>query len=114
MGLVHTPRVLATVAKSWLKRSSNPETRTRIGLVEPHKYHARAGLLDVDYLGHLNNAAYFYHAEYARWAMSTENGWIQAMMKSNSHFIVTAQSCRYRTEIRPVFRKFEVESVVVG
>lgn len=114
MGIVHTPRVIATVARSYLKQSKNPAVRTRIGLADPHEYQARAGLFDVDYLGHLNNAAYLYHAEYARWAMSTENGWISAMMKSNSHFIVSAQSCRYRAEIRPVFRKFKIESILAG
>jgi Thioesterase-like superfamily len=115
MGIVHTPRVIATIARSFLKQSKiHPDARTRIGLADAHKYEARAGLFDIDYLGHMNNAAYLYHAEYARWAMSMENGWIQAMMKNNSHFVVSAQSCRYRAEIRPVFRKFEVESILIG
>jgi acyl-CoA thioesterase FadM len=114
MGIVHTPRVIATVAKSWLTQSNSAKVRTRLGLADPHKYYARAGLFDVDYLGHLNNAAYLYHAEYARWAMSTENGWIQAMFNHKSHFVVASQSCRYRAEIRPVFRKFEVESIVLA
>jgi len=62
----------------------------------------------------LNNAAYLYHAEYARWAMCTENGWIHAMVKSHSHFIASSISCRYRAEIRPIFRKFEIETKLVS
>ena len=113
MGIIHTPRVLATIAKGMMKKSKT-ENRLGIGFVDPHKYYARAGLFDVDYLGHLNNAAYFNHAEYARWEMSATNGWLEAMMKNNAHYFLTSASCRYRAEIRPVFRKFEIQSIVAG
>jgi acyl-CoA thioesterase FadM len=96
-----------------LKQSSNPETRAKLGLVDPHKYRSRAGLIDYAF-GHLNNAAYLYHAEYARWSMMAENGWLNAMIKHRTLQVVVAQSCRYRAEIKPFFRQFEVESVVMG
>ncbi len=109
MGIVHTPRVLATLAKSMFQSSNK-----LIGITEPHKYYGRAGLFDVDYLGHLNNAAYLSHAEYARWSMSATNGWLEAGIKHNSHYVLTSASCRYRAEIRPVFRKFEIQTIVAG
>lgn len=113
MGIIHTPRVLATIAKGMMKKPNSP-IRSRIGVIEPHKYFARAGLFDVDYLGHLNNAAFLNHAEYARWEMSAVNGWLEAMMKNNAHYFLTSASCRYRAEIRPIFRKFEIQSIVAG
>jgi Thioesterase-like superfamily len=113
MGIVHTPRVLATIVKGFMKQSSNPNIRSRIGLTDPHLYRARAGLVDYAF-GHLNNAAFLYHAEYARWAMTAENGWLNAMIKNKAMMIVVAQSCRYRAEIKPFFRRFEVESTVLG
>lgn len=109
MGLVHTPRVLLTLAKS-MRQPSNK----LIGITEPHIYHGRAGLFDVDYLGHLNNAAYLNHAEYARWSMSAVNGWLQAGLQHGSQFVLTSASCRYRAEIRPIFRKFQIETIVTG
>lgn len=113
MGIIHTPRVIATIAKGMWKQSSNLETRTRIGLAEPHLYCARAGLVDYAF-GHLNNAAFFSHAEYARWAMTAENGWMNAMLKNRALLVVASQSCRYRAEIKPFYRKFDVETSLLG
>jgi hypothetical protein len=112
MGIVHTPRVLASIAKGMMRHSKSKEN-TRLGIVEPHKYYSRAGMLDYA-LGHLNNAAFFSHAEYARWEMAATNGWMQAMMQDKSIYFVTSQSCRYRAEIRPFFREFEVQSIIGG
>jgi hypothetical protein len=109
MGLVHTPRVLLTLAQA-MRQPSNK----LIGITEPHVYYGRAGLFDVDYLGHLNNAAYLNHSEYARWSMSAVNGWLQAGYQHGSHFVLTSASCRYRAEIRPVFRKFKIETMITG
>jgi acyl-CoA thioesterase FadM len=72
------------------------------------------GVFDVDYLGHMNNAAFLSHAEYARWEMTAANGLVQAMYKTNTHYMVSSVSCRYRAEVRPLFRKFEVQSMVGG
>jgi acyl-CoA thioesterase FadM len=113
MGLIHTPRVLWTIANGLFKKSSNPEIRARLGLADPHTYQSRAGFVDFAF-GHLNNAAYLSHAEYARCAMLAENGWLNAMIKNRAMLVVVSQSCRYRGEIKPFFRRFEVESTVIA
>ena len=113
MGIIHTPRVFLTVAKGLFKQSSNPEIRARLGLADPHTYRSRAGVVDYAF-GHLNNAAYLSHAEYARCAMMAENGWLNAMIKNRAMLVVVSQSCRYRVEIKPFLQQFEVESTVIG
>jgi acyl-CoA thioesterase FadM len=112
MGIVHTPRVIASVAKGLLRKS--PNKLVGLGPDNPHIYHARVGLFDVDYLGHLNNAAYLSHAEYARWEFVAENGLVQTMFKHNTHFLVAGLAIRYRREVRPLFRKFEVQTYFAG
>lgn len=109
MGLVHTPRVIWSAAKGWLRKSS---VGKEVGYTVPHKYYARAGLFDVDYMGHMNNAAFLSHAELARWEMTGSNGLIPAMMKHNTHFVVQSTTARYRAEVRPIFRKFQVDTTV--
>lgn len=113
MGLVHTPRVLFSLVKGLVKRRMYPEPNVGLGDV-PHIYSARAGLFDVDYLGHLNNAAYLNHAELARWEMTAYNGLLTAMMKNNVAFMVAGSVVRYRREIRPIFCRFQIETTVAG
>jgi acyl-CoA thioesterase FadM len=112
MTFIHTPRVIASLVRGLRQRSSSNIDGIVPG--KPHKYHARVGVFDVDYLGHMNNAAFLSHAEYARWEMTAANGLVQAMYKTNTHFMVSSASCRYRAEVRPLFRKFEVQSMVGG
>jgi len=83
-----------------------------IGPHHQHIYKSRVGLFDVDYLGHINNAATLSHAEYARWDMAAESGLLQKMMCDNVAFFVTANFVRYRREVRPLFRSFQVETSV--
>lgn len=109
MGLVHTPRVILSTAKGWLRKGSIGK---EVGYTKPYKYYARAGLFDVDYMGHMNNASFLSHAELARWEMTAANGFIEAMMKSNIHFVVQSTTARYRAEVRPIFRKFQVDSTL--
>jgi acyl-CoA thioesterase FadM len=115
MGLVHTPRVLASIAKG-LYRQGDKSKNALIGmsLEHPHIYQARAGLFDVDHLGHMNNASYLNHAELARWEMTATNGMLGVMGRQGINFLVTSVALRYRREIRPVFRKFDIESSVVS
>lgn len=113
MGLIHTPRVLFSLVKGLVKRQVYPERNIGLGDV-PHIYTARAGLFDVDYLGHLNNAAYLSHAELARWEMTSHNGLLAAMMKNNIAFLVAGSAVRYRREIRPVFCRFQIDTTVAG
>jgi acyl-CoA thioesterase FadM len=118
MGLTHTPRVIAAIARGLLRRRGATEEAvkqgTGIGIHNPHIYQARAGLLDVDYLGHLNNAAYLSNAELARWELTAYNGLMKSMLHDKVSFLVTSSVIRYRREIRPIFRKFQIDSAVVG
>jgi len=114
MGLVHTPRVIASVIKGLYKKYVNGLKPLGLGANNPHIYRAHAGIFDVDYLGHMNNAAYLQHAELARWELTAENGLLQGMVKAGAAYMVTGAVVRYRREIKPLFRKFEVESYLSG
>jgi len=58
----------------------------------------------------MNNAAYFSHAEFARWEWMSENGTLEGMLKAKAAFLVAGATIRYRRDIRPLFRTFRVES----
>jgi acyl-CoA thioesterase FadM len=111
MVLIHTPRTLFAIGKGILRRGA-PDA-SKVGLGEhPHIYTSRVGLLDLDYMGHMNNAAYLSHAELSRWQMTTENGMLQKGVKKNCFFVVTASTVRYRKEIR--FGRFSIETRFMG
>lgn len=118
MGLVHTPRVMFTVAKGLLANSNSSNSGTKSGVLgigeHFHSYYARAGLFDVDYLGHLNNAAYLSHAELARWELTAQNGMLKTMFRYGMNFLVASTSIRFRREVRPLFRKFQIDSSLVA
>lgn len=115
MAIIHVPRTIASIVRGYIhhhRQVKSPKTGFHFSL--PHLYKARVGLFDVDYLGHMNNAAYLSHAEYARWEMIASNGVLMKMFKSKTHFMVASTAVRYRREIRPLYRKFTVESHVAG
>lgn len=116
MGLVHTPRTLVSIAKGWIQRQRAKPTQGLIGFGSDnaYPYQSRVGLFDVDYIGHMNNAAYLSHAEYARWEMMTCNGLLPIFFKNGIHYIVSSTTIRYRQELRPLFRKFLVESYLAA
>jgi acyl-CoA thioesterase FadM len=118
MGLTHTPRVIASIARGLLRRRGTTEKAilegSGIGPQNPHLYQARAGLLDVDYLGHLNNAAYLSHAELARWELTAYNGLMSHMYHDKVVYLVSSSAIRYRREVRPIFRKFQIDTFVSG
>ena len=116
MVLLTTPRTLYSITKGLLKRRGGAEAAALLGIGadNPHVYTARTGLLDVDYLGHMNNAMYLSHAELARWEWTAHNGLLAAVSKNKLHFLVKGSCIRYRQEIRPVFRKFQVDSCLAG
>jgi len=77
-------------------------------------YRARPNLLwDVDYMGHINNAAYLTHAEYARWEWTAEAGALAAMYQKGLHFVVTQTAVRFRKEI-PLRQDFEIHSILAA
>lgn len=171
MGLIHTPRTLVAIGRGLIKRSlADPKAPTHIGIGEMnrHVYKARLGLVDVDYLGHMNNgacimfmckeipnvneertlcgkqiklnlrtqrnrafalslstyfsplllsditAAYLTHAELARWEMTGYNGMLSAMYKHKVNYLVASTAIRFRQEIRPFFRQFQIDTTVCG
>ena len=113
MGLVHMPRVIASIAKG-MYRGRHQKGGASSFIKEPHAYTGRVGLFDIDYLGHMNNASYLNHAEYARWQWTAETGMLKTFFEKKSEFIVTSASERYRREIKPLFRKFEIQTSLCG
>lgn len=112
MGLVHMPRVLTSIVKGLYRgRRKGPG-----GFVSdtPHTYIGHVGLFDVDYLGHMNNASYLNHAEYARWEWTAETGMLKTFFEKKTEFIVTSATVRYRREMKPLFRKFQVQTSLCG
>lgn len=62
----------------------------------------------------LHAAAYLANAEYARWEMVAYNGMLSAMYKHNVNYYVVGTTIRYRKEIRPIFRTFQVDTEICG
>jgi acyl-CoA thioesterase FadM len=137
MGLVHTPRVIASIARGWFQRRNHlrqidvqeaglpaaPSGPTSAvpsllpippasGMGPDHGrfvYEARAGLIDYAF-GHLNNASYLTHAELARWQMLAYAGLFPHMIKTSTLLVVAGTTIRYRREIKPFWCKFRIES----
>ena len=135
MGIIQIPKLIASVAKGYYKRSqilskqkkttTLPKTTTSssssssntlpndgIGYSNPYVYNSKCGIFDIDVFGHMNNASYLNHAEYARWELTSYNGLMETMYRTNAFFIVTSQSIKYRREIAPLFRKFQIDTYV--
>lgn len=115
MGLVHTPRVIYSCGRGLWRRFRSKGTWNPghgVGPQHAHIYRARVGLFDIDYVGHMNNAAYLSHAEFARWEMGAESGMLQKMAKDKIFFILAGNFLRYRKEISPLFRSFVVETYI--
>lgn len=113
--LIHTPRTIHAIGKGLMRSRKDPKTAqgvAGIGHKNPFVSFNRAGIFDCDYLLHMNNAAYLSHAEYARWELCAYNGLMNSMYNDNVHFMVGGTAVRFRREIRPVFRAFEVHSFV--
>jgi len=129
MAILHTPRTIAAIARGLYKRRqrlsaavdsavvpTNEETFLGLGghndrhHKNAHVYKSRLNILwDSDYLGHMNNAAYLTHAEYARWEWTVENGALSKLYNQGMHFMVTHTAVRFRKEIAP-FRTFEIHT----
>lgn len=80
----------------------------------PHEYKARVALTDIDMFGHMNNAAYLSHAEFARWEMMAANGCLKISFQRGVTFLLVGSTIRFRKEIRPLFSPFQVDTNVVG
>ena len=117
MGIIHIPRTIAASLRGAVKRRLSPLSEQEMSLVGtpdvPHIYTSRAGMFDVDLMGHMNNAAYLQHAELARWEWSAFGGSLAQAFKTRSFFIVTASMIRYRREIVPL-KRFDIETRLIG
>lgn len=82
-----------------------------VGFDKNHVYRGRAGVFDVA-MGHMNNAAFLSHAELARWEMTAENGLLEHMFRQKAAYVVTGNAIRYRREIKPLLRRFEIDTRV--
>ena len=91
MGIIHVPRTMAASLRGAVKRRISPLSDreiARVGTIEaPHIYTSRAGIFDVDIMGHMNNASYLQHAELARWEMAS-SGWYQTRTRKTWHPIM--------------------------
>lgn len=123
VGLIHTPRVLLSISKGFLRRRfetkiTSKEISLQSGFGEGKSYlsYGHAGLLDCDGLMHMNNAAYLSHAEYARWELSAYSGLLQNLLKDRISLLVTGAAVRYRREIPfeliPFRSNFQIQSFV--
>lgn len=119
MGLLHIPRVALSCARGYYLRRTAAESKAKVNILgvgpsNAHVYDGRCGLFDIDGFGHMNNASYLVHAELARWEMSAANGSLGANMSQQCAFLVTGCAVRYRREIGPLFRKFQIKTFVGG
>lgn len=117
MGIVHTPRLLLAILRGMKVARGTTATTTKtdgFGLHRPpHIYHSRVGFIDYA-LGHMNNAAFLSHAEYARTQMCAENRIIDACIRYKAGFVVTSSTLRFRQELGPFGQSFQVETNLVG
>lgn len=133
MAIIHTPRSIAVIVRGMLKRrralaaatSTTTNALPFVGIAprgnsshrdngnsnNAHVYKSNLNVFfDVDYLGHMNNASYLTHAEFARWEWTAENGTLQTMYQNGMHFVVTNTAVRFRREISLRERAFEIHT----
>jgi len=112
---MHTPRTLYAIGKGLARRRQDGTSAALLGGIgeaNPFVSECRAGLFDCDYQLHMNNASYLLHAEYARWELCAYNGLMTSMYQDKVGFMVGGTAVRFRREIRPAFRKFEVHTFI--
>jgi YbgC/YbaW family acyl-CoA thioester hydrolase len=73
----------------------------------------RAGLTDIDFNMHINNARYMVFMERARWDHPVQTNTWNVMLKEKLNFIVAGIDMGYIREIR-LGNKFEVETCYLG
>ncbi|KAL3916504.1 MAG: hypothetical protein SGPRY_006790 [Prymnesium sp.] len=113
MGVVHVPRVLASLARGFVRRST-PLDKT-LALASPHVAQRRAGLFDLDLHGHMNNAGSRLRIALLLIAcphsthLSAQCGFFEWSVRKRAAFIIGGLYLRFRKEIMP-FQRFEVHS----
>ncbi|KAG1700971.1 hypothetical protein DVH05_011215 [Phytophthora capsici] len=82
------------------------------GLHYPAVWRARSGFLDCDVNLHLNNSAYLFSMELARWHYVASNGVFWQALKHRRMFLVASQAIRFRYAIPP-FHAYEIKTQMV-
>ncbi|KAL3662047.1 hypothetical protein V7S43_012855 [Phytophthora oleae] len=82
------------------------------GLHYPAVWRARSGFLDCDVNLHLNNSAYLFSMELARWHFTASNGVLWQALKHRRMFLAASQAIRYRHAIPP-FHAYEIKTWLV-
>ncbi|RHY26745.1 hypothetical protein DYB32_007328 [Aphanomyces invadans] len=127
-------RAVWNICASMLTRALTPNKAKLdgVGVIKPHVWKTRVGLLDMDLNVHLNNASYLYNMELARWHLSGYtllvmhgsrakrrscclgrlNGMLHHCFSKRWMLLVGSQSIRYRHSIAP-FQAYEIHSDIV-
>ncbi|ETI32578.1 hypothetical protein F443_20647 [Phytophthora nicotianae P1569] len=82
------------------------------GLHYPAVWRARSGFMDCDVNLHLNNSAYLFSMELARWHFTASNGVLWQALKHRRMFLAASQAIRYRHAIPP-FHAYEIKTELV-
>ncbi|CAK4612418.1 hypothetical protein LEN26_002051 [Aphanomyces euteiches] len=125
-------RAAWNITSSMVTRAMSPNKAkfAGVGINKPHVWKTQVGFLDVDLNAHLNNAAYLYNMELARWHLSGYvslelesdltipvcvyrlSGLMGVMLSKKWGFLVGSQSIRYRHAVAP-FKNYEIHSEIV-
>ncbi|CAK4675167.1 unnamed protein product [Aphanomyces euteiches] len=107
-------RAAWNITSSMVTRAMSPNKAkfAGVGINKPHVWKTQVGFLDVDLNAHLNNAAYLYNMELARWHLSGLSGLMGVMLSKKWGFLVGSQSIRYRHAVAP-FKNYEIHSEIV-
>lgn len=95
----------------YLYFTSRKETLTDV--FRTHVYNSIVLPVDLDFLGHMNNARYLREAEFARchfWAPYKIRYVLHAL---KGYMVMTASCCRYRRALN-VFERFDIHTRILG
>lgn len=73
----------------------------------PHIWVRKNGFLNLDLNMHMNQSAYLYTAELARWHFLGATGLLEQAIRNGWYFIAAGQAIKYQREIKP-FAKYKV------
>ncbi|OWZ04537.1 hypothetical protein PHMEG_00023542 [Phytophthora megakarya] len=105
-------RAFWNIGAGLVYRLTKKQSTGVLGVSYPSVWKGRTGFLDCDVNLHLNNAAYLYSMELARWHFCTANGILWQALKHRRIPLVGSQAIRYRHAIPP-FHAYEIRTQVV-
>ncbi|KAF0684496.1 Aste57867_23495 [Aphanomyces stellatus] len=107
-------RALWNLGASLIERRLHPNKQALagLGLLRPHVWKARVGLMDLGVAAHMNNAAAIANMELARWHNTGVSGMFELVVAHKWMFLAGANMIRYRHEIPP-FAAYAIHSDVI-